>query len=114
MDHQVAAKIRVAELLDALLNEGRVLTLGRDATLDYSGSCTDPIKPRHAASSSLIGLMDGLGANPRLKVCLRCEVAKRIGGYGPDRDSADGLAAVCKACEAKRIGAIGKRKKGRT
>ncbi len=103
--------MRVAEILDNLLSSGRILTLGRDLLGDYSGSSTNSKNP-HSVSATLEGMLDGLKDAPREKRCLHCGFPKRIGAFGPDKDSADGLGAACKSCEAKRIGALGKKKKG--
>jgi hypothetical protein len=108
----VDAKLRTLEALESLLAAGRVILIGQDSLGDYSASASGG-KNRHSVSTTLLGALDGLTDVPATKICLRCTVAKRIGGYGPDKDSADGIASICKACESKRIGAIGQKKKRR-
>ena len=110
MDNYVAAYMDVAETLEGLLQSGKAIFITFAGGI-YEGSAN----ARKSSSTTLVGCLDGMTDHPRMKTCIRVECAaqgaKRLSAFGPDRDSADGHAAVCKACEAIRINLHSKAKR---
>ncbi len=112
MNHSVIARLHTFEMLKDLLIAGKTLLISKDPDGEYTGSADR----RHSSAMTLEGCIERLTDHPRMKVCLRADcvtpgVAKHLDLFGADNDSADGHAGVCKACEAKRVGGIGKRRK---
>src|SRR5947209_5313669 len=125
-DHEVLGRLHIVEMIESLVtDEGACLMIGRDpdngggsrkATRDYSVSAWNGRMRKHGVASTLEGAIEACTPHPRMKICLRedCKSAgqpKSLWCFGPDRDSADGHAGVCRECEAKRIGALSRRKK---
>lgn len=104
-DHAMIADLHTVEMLQDLLSKGMFIMLSKDSEGEYFGDANK----RMSSANTLEGCIEGLTGNPRMKVCLRTDCVSRgrlklLSLFGPDKDSADGHAAVCRACEAKRIG----------
>ena len=118
MDHAVAAHLHTIEMLESLLAAKRVILISRiideNGWPEYSGSVSGPQK--HSTAATLEGCIERLTDHPRMKVCLRPDCVskgqmKHIDYFSADKDARDGHANVCKKCENKRVGGIGKKKK---
>ena len=118
MDHAVAARLHIVEMLEEMLAARRVVLLSRiideNGRPEYAGSVSGPNK--HSAAGTLEGCVEDLTEHPRMKICLRADCIfggepRALHKFGPDKDSADGHSAVCKKCEAKRIGGLSKKRK---
>lgn len=99
---ELASQLNVAETLDSLLTPGRNLWISKDSDGEYSATITRP-NVSTGPVSTLEGVLDELTPNPRRKLCLHCKANKPLWRFGPDSDSKDGHAGVCKECETKRI-----------
>jgi hypothetical protein len=105
MDHTLEADLHIAELLRELLLTGLPILLSRDAIAGEFFGDLGPV--RRSAASTLEGVLEGLTDHPRMKVCSRDGCISRgrpkpLWAFGLRRDSSDGHASVCRACEAKR------------
>ena len=116
-DHFVAARLHIVEMLESLLSDGRTVMLSQVDGV-YEADCSAGRhavevrrRGRNSSATSLEGAIEGLTDAPREKCCAACGQTKRLWAFGPDKDAADGHTAACKACEAKRIGEITRRKK---
>lgn len=120
-DHEVLGKVRIVEMLENLIVEEQASVLLGHADGDYSVSTSGGRlpRPKHSVASSLEGAIEECTAHPRKKICLRPDCSskgtpKSLWAFGPDKDAHDGRAAVCRECEARRINALGKKKKRRS
>lgn len=107
-DHSVSNDLHVAETVRELLDAGHVVMLHKEPDGLFSGNA-GPSKRCHA--DTLEACLEGLTDHPRTKVCIKADcVAKGqprgLSAFGRDKDSADGVSNVCKACESKRINGI--------
>lgn len=112
MNHDPAVDRHIVSMLEKLLGERKVILISKGEDGDYSGSASR----RMSTATTLEGCIEELTDHPRRKVCLRKECVsagkpKPLWCFGPDKDSKDRHAAVCKACEATRVGRIGKKRK---
>lgn len=115
LDHAKTSQMRIGKMLDELLSTGFTVVLSKSPDL-YSGNAGSGATQRKAAAPTLEGCVETLTGHRRTKVCLRDTCASQgrqqpLDCFGPDRDKEDGKASVCRACEAKRIGKLAKRKK---
>lgn len=114
IDRSLHVDLHISELLHELLDTGKPVMLSKDGVGEYFGNLGSTARN----ACTLEGCLEALTGRVRVKTCLRQDCISRgqpkpLWLFGADKDSADGHAAVCKSCEAKRIGAIGKRKKAK-
>jgi hypothetical protein len=113
MDHIVTARLHTVEMLEDLLAVGRTVLINIGPEGEYQGSADR----RSSRAITLEDCVEQLTDHPRMKVCLRADCLTRPGqpislsNFGNDNDSRDGRSSVCRKCEAKRIGGIGKQRK---
>lgn len=116
LDHHTISRAMLADMLDELLDEGFVVIISKDAEDEYLANAGNGTDQRRFAASTLEGVVEGLTDHPRAKTCVRKDCVSRgrpkpLSEFGPDRDAADGHSAVCKRCEAKRIGELTRKRK---
>lgn len=107
------ADLRLAETLRELIDTCQSLWIMKGKDGLYCGNLGNISR---CTSGTLEGCIDGLTPNPRKKTCIRdgCLHAGQpivISLFGPDKDSADGHASVCHACESKRVSEHNRKKK---
>lgn len=102
---------QIAEMLERILARDVVL-ISKDAEGEYLGNAGR----KASAASSLLGCIEGMTDHPRTKICLRDDCKSRgrpqpLWAFSKDSDAKDRHQAVCKKCEAKRIGNLTKKRK---